>query len=272
MTQTSRQSIDVAGMRVDVVTMAEAVARVAELLDRDGPSLVVTPNLDHLVRHRQSARFRELYNQAFLVCADGAPIVWLSALLPDSPTLPGRVTGVDLLWEVLKEHGRETGLFIIGSSELACAAFTDRVHAELGAIPVVSTSSDVAYLTDSEVTELARRIEATDARLIALALGSPKQEEFFIRLRPHLSHGVCIGCGAAIDLLGGTYRRAPRLMQERGLEWAFRLMQEPRRLWRRYLTNGMHFLPLLVRQGLSRGSTCVRRRSAEPRSARVHRR
>jgi N-acetylglucosaminyldiphosphoundecaprenol N-acetyl-beta-D-mannosaminyltransferase len=266
-TEVSEATADVLGMRVRVVTMGEAVDLVGELLNRESPSLVVTPNLDHLLRYRQSPRFQALYDEAALVLADGAPIVWMSALLPDEPTLPGRVTGVDLLWDVVKAHGLRAGVFIVGSTEEACASFAGRVHAELGPIPVTHTSPMVDQLSDAEVEELARRVEATGAGIIALALGSPKQEEFFLRLRPHLSRGVCIGCGAAVDLLSGRFRRAPLLMQELGFEWLFRLIQEPRRMWRRYLADGLMFLPLLLQLVLARATRFVRRRAAAARRA-----
>jgi N-acetylglucosaminyldiphosphoundecaprenol N-acetyl-beta-D-mannosaminyltransferase len=226
------ESIDILGCRVDALDRAGAVARVAELANARGPSLVVTLGVEMVMRARHDAQFRSIVNGAALVLCDTIGLLLASRIR--SGPLRGRVTGVELVTDLAArsaEHHDIRFYFLGGRADTAARA--GRALAQRFAGAVVCGSRD-GYFSETESSAVAQAVAASGANILCLGLGSPKQELWFARYGAETGCGVGIGVGGSFDILAGTIRRAPRVIQRMGLEWAYRLVREPRR-WRRQL-------------------------------------
>lgn len=240
--------VSIDGLKVHALTLEEATRQAIRLSAGDVPALVVTPNTDHFLRWQTDGAFRALYSRAAMVVADGMPLVWLSKL--DRTPLPERVTGIDLFSAVC-ERAAELGLpvAIVGGGPGVAGAAADRLIAVYPTLNVCLTASPgPEQLQDpSYVAQLAVDLNNQGAKIIALCLGSPKQEQLFAALEPLLQASVSLGVGAAVDFWAGRIRRSPRWLQHLGLEWAWRLASDPRRLWRRYILRNSRILSYIFR-------------------------
>jgi len=220
--------------RVNVHDQDELVGRiVADCLAGRGGT-VFTLNLDHLVKLRDHMRFRAAYQRATYVSADGAPVVTMAKQLGEPVE---RVTGADLV-APLARAAAEAGIpvFLFGTGDLVRDRAAERLRGESpGLVIAGSESPPLGFDPESRAArEAAQRIAASGAGICFVALGAPKQELFAnlaVSRAPHVMF-VCIG--AALDFIAGASRRAPTLWQRAGLEWAWRVLQEPRRLAARY--------------------------------------
>ncbi|PPF41255.1 MULTISPECIES: WecB/TagA/CpsF family glycosyltransferase [unclassified Rathayibacter] len=235
-------------MPASITTLDEAAEAVLELSRSGRDELVVTPNTDHFVRWKHSGEFRRYYGRASLVVLDGAPLVWLARSYGHRTA--SRVTGIDLFTEVCRRAALEGApVALIGGRP----GVGDRAAAELQQrfaglqVPVVVSPEPAELADDAYLARLSSTLRTADVRIVALCLGSPKQEEVRERLLVVGGTGaVCLGVGAAVDFLAGEIPRAPLVVQRLGLEWAHRLSREPGRLWRRYLGDAVRVLPSVV--------------------------
>jgi N-acetylglucosaminyldiphosphoundecaprenol N-acetyl-beta-D-mannosaminyltransferase len=202
----------------------------------------ITTNLDHLRCYHRQPGARTLIDEADLLVADGKPLVWASAIA--GTPLPGRVCGSDLAWSLSEGAAREgVPLFLLGGRP----GVADRVAEVLaGRYPELRLAGTLCppFGFEHDEAELARieaAVLAAAPGLVLLGLPFPKQEELIRRLRPALPGASFVGVGAAFDFVTGDLVRAPAWTQRLGLEWAHRLLKEPRRLARRYLVQGLPF-------------------------------
>ena len=247
--------VEVAGIPVHVVDSA-GVRRWLEhaVVSRPRPGLrLSTVNLDYLVHAERNDAFRSALRSAQLTVADGAPVLWLSRLT--GRRLPERVAGSDLTEWLVSGGIPSARLFLLGSTEAVCQAVARR--AEAAGVRVVgwNTSQPAVFADPERSTTLVAEINASKPDVLLTALGAPRQELWLQRYQPSLDVSVMMGVGASLDFAAGRVRRAPRFLQRIGLEWAFRLVQEPGRLFRRYVIDD---LPFLVRATIA----SVRRKSA----------
>lgn len=235
-------------IQFDNVNMAEAIERIHELIDSKTPAIVVTPNVDHVVRAQKDRAYADLVRSADLVLADGQPIIWVSRLL--GTRLKERVAGSDLfprLCGFAAQRGYR--VFFFGGDPGAAEAARDVLQQRFPTLRVVGTYCP-PYGFENDIVENRKAIETIGAArpdILFVGLGSPKQERW-IRAHMH-EYGptVNIGVGISFSFVAGHVRRAPRWMQRAGLEWFHRLCMEPRRLWKRYLLAGWSFLPVAAR-------------------------
>jgi len=256
---------------VDNVTMPEAVAAVDRLILRGAPAMVVTPNVDHLVRMTWDPAFAQVVAAADLVLPDGLPLVWASRLLNlvlGQPGLKQRVAGSDLFVR-LCQHAATAGHRVFffggapGAAEGARAVLTQRFPD----LRVVGTHCPpMGFEQDPKSNEQAiRRIRQARPDILFVGLGSPKQELWIARQKHRCEVPVLIGVGISFGFVCGQVKRAPLWVQRAGLEWLHRMVQEPGRLWRRYLLRGPWFVPLIAAQMLGAGAARRNeRRSAHP--------
>ncbi len=235
----------VLGMRVDATSYDDAARRILTWA-RAGESRYVCVSTVHMVMEaHDDSTFRAVVNQADLVTPDGMPLVWLLRLRG----VPGatRVYGPDLTPIVCEQAARQgipVGFY--GGTREVLEAMTARLRSRLPGL-------DVAYRfappfrppSPEEDQRIVSAIEASGARILFVGLGCPKQERWMAAHRGRLGAAM-VGVGAAFDFLAGAKRQAPGVVQRTGLEWAFRLLCEPRRLWRRYLYNNPRFLALVA--------------------------
>lgn len=234
-------------MRVDGTSYPDAVARVLAWA-RHGESRYVCVATTHTVMETHDAgEFRSIVNSADLVTPDGMPLVWGLRWLGIAGAT--RVYGPDLTPEVLKAaagEGIPVGFY--GSTPGVLARFTDKVRRLYPDLVVAfAESPPFRPLTEQEDRECVERIAHSGARILFVGLGCPKQERWMALHRGRIGAAM-LGVGAAFDFLAGTKPQAPRWMQQAGLEWFFRLITEPRRLWRRYLRHNPRFVALFAVQ------------------------
>jgi len=232
-------STQVAGVRIDSVDLQSAVDLIAAAVTDRSPMQIATVNLDFLVRAQRSAELRSVLNGSELNVADGMPLVWLSRLA--GHPLPGRTAGSDLVplaLDRLAAMGARVFLFG-GDRAVALEAGQRLVEAYPGLVIAGHCEPPVAAIERMPNRSIISLIQAAKADVLLVALGNPKQELWIARHREALGVSVAIGVGCTLDLLAGKSRRAPRWMQTTGLEWLFRLAQEPRRLFPRYVMDSL---------------------------------
>jgi N-acetylglucosaminyldiphosphoundecaprenol N-acetyl-beta-D-mannosaminyltransferase len=243
-----------AGLEFDRLTEAQTVERIlaASLSGQGG--WVATPNVDICRHTRRSPALRRLVGTASLIVPDGMPLVW-AARLRGHP-LPERVAGGSLIFslsEAAARHGRS--IYLLGGA----AGVPERAGQELrGRYPGLqlagADSPPLGFDQDPRAVEAVRdRLTAAAPDIVYVGLGFPKQEQLIARLAPSSPRAWFIGCGAAIPYAAKTLPRPPRWMRRTGLAWLFRLLSEPRRLFRRYLVHDLPFaLTLLASAAASR--------------------
>lgn len=239
---------------INRLSRVQAVERVSVWLDstRRDCKYVVTPNVDHVVKLSRSAEFRQAYHGASLVLADGRPVVAACRLL--GKPLPETVPGSDLvpgIFEHVSRHWqRKLSVFLLG----ALPGVADRAAASIQqrwpGVQVVGTySPPLGFEHDaSECQSICERIRASGAELLVVGLGAPKQELWMHRHADRLPVKVALCVGATIDFLAGEKQRAPLWVRKMALEWFYRMLQEPRRLVRRYLHDALVFPYLLWKE------------------------
>jgi N-acetylglucosaminyldiphosphoundecaprenol N-acetyl-beta-D-mannosaminyltransferase len=202
--------------------------------------------VDHVVQAESDAVFRDAYARASLSLVDGQPLLWASRLL-GSP-LPEKISGADLIGPLLERAGRRGWrVFLVGGMPGSANAAAKRFAASYG-VRIAGVEDGRIGLDPGPADEaLLARIAEARPNLILVALGAPKQELWIAARRARLDPAVSLGVGAALDFAAGAVRRAPGWMQRAGLEWLYRLAQEPRRLARRYLRDDPKFLAVLLR-------------------------
>jgi N-acetylglucosaminyldiphosphoundecaprenol N-acetyl-beta-D-mannosaminyltransferase len=226
------------GMPLDVVTERQAVARMVAA----GGGVTVTPNLDHLRQFRSSEAVRRFYRAADLVPADGMPLVWASRLM--GTPLPERVAGSNLIWSVSREAAkRGAPIFLVGGNPGAAVAAGRALSQAYQGLRVAGTACPpLGFERDPRhIDAIATALAESGAKIAFVGLPLAKQIALIEPLRARLPGIWFIGVGVSFSFVSGEVMRAPRWMQRLGVEWLHRLAQEPRRLARRYLLEGVPF-------------------------------
>lgn len=229
------------GTSVDALTFAETVDRSFELADAGGPSQHVVLNAAKVVQMREDDRLRSIVAGCDLVNADGQSVVWASRAL--GRPLPERVAGIDLFNAIL-ERAAKTGhrVFFLGATQDALAEMVARLrerHPKL----LIAGYRDGYWDDDAVVVEAVR---AARPDFLFLAIPSPRKEYWLSENLDRLAVPFVMGVGGTFDVVAGKVRRAPRWVQRAGCEWMYRLAQEPRRMWRRYLRGNSLFVALIA--------------------------
>ena len=246
-TRVSCARVRIGELEVDSVTFEQALERIANLVERGDGGAVFTPNVDHVVKAASDVEFRLAYSRASLCLADGMPILWAARLL-GSP-LPAKVSGSDLVLPLARLAGeRRWRVYLIGGAPGVAAEAGVKLARELG-VDVVGTDSPAVREdgTVEQAEETLERLTATKPHLVLVAFGAPKQERFIDRYGDSIRPAVAMGVGGSLDFMVGRVKRAPAWMSRAGLEWLFRLGQEPRRMWRRYLIEDPRFIAIVAR-------------------------
>lgn len=247
--------VQIAGARVDVCTFQEAVSRIIERARTGGPpSYVVTPNAHHVVMLHDSESFRRIYDGAWLSVADGMSIVWAAKLL--GTPLPEKVSGSDLLPAVCKAiAATDLRVFLLGGRPGAAEGAATALQARYPGLNIAGTSCPpVGFDNDpAQSEEVIRTIRAAAPDILFVALGAPKQERWMHENCERAGVPVAIGVGGSFEFVAGMVRRAPKWVRKSGLEWVFRMVMEPRRLWKRYAVTNPRFVRLVLEQRARQG-------------------
>jgi len=250
--------ISLMGMEVDGVDEREAIETIIEASGRDRGGVVMTPNLEHLSSYRTSPEVREAFDGAELVVADGMPLIWASRL--QRTPLPERVAGSDLIWslsEAAAERGRS--VFLLGGNPGVAERAADVLQERAPGLEVAGVACPrVGDGDESELDAAAASVAEAQPDLVYVGLPLRKQLHAVRRLRAAAPRSWYLGLGASLSFVAGDARRAPRWMRRTGLEWTWRLCQEPARLWRRYLVEGLPCAAVLfagsLRSRMGRGA------------------
>ncbi len=242
--------VDLLGCPVDAISYSDTVDQIRNAVRSSTPLRIAVINVDMVVKARRDSRFAADLWSSELAIADGVPVVWAGTLL-GTPTR-GRVSGTDLVWSCARVSA-ETGCSVAfigarpGVALRAARAMQARYPgAELHAIPTPFPLDEAASL------ELAAKIKARNAKIVLAALGAPRQERWIHRYLDDCGAVVGLGIGSAFDIICGDQKRAPRWMRDHGFEWFHRMMQDPRRLGRRYLMEDSPFVWAVLRTAFER--------------------
>ena len=245
--QENRRRIPVLGLNVDLTDYERAIARITELA-RDGRGgYVCVTNVHVTIEAEDDPAYRELVNNADLVLPDGTPLVWMQRWQGNENA--SQVRGPSLMPMLMERAEREEmKVGFLGGRQDVLDRIVERANIEFGDLDIAYVySPPFRALSDDEDAAIVNDINSAGVQILFVGLGCPKQERWIAEHRDRVG-AVSIGVGAAFDLYAGDIREAPPIVSKLGMEWVFRLMQEPRRLFSRYLLVNPRFMWLAGKQ------------------------
>ena len=231
---------------IDNLTMKEVLERIDELIQEDKNAYVVTPNVDHIIKLEQGGELVEVYKNANLILCDGKPLIWISKWY--GTPIKEKISGSDLfprLCAMAAKRGYK--MFFLGAAEGVAAKAAENLEKKYTGLQVVGTySPPYGFEKDkAEIAKIKKIIKETDPHILIVGLGCPKQELFIFHHKDELGVPISLGLGASLDFEAGEIKRAPKWMADHGFEWIYRLLQEPKRLFKRYLVDDVKILGLV---------------------------
>lgn len=241
--------VSIGGIQITNLSFFDCLDRIGHCVGKSAQAFIVTPNIDHIIKLQRDAEFREVYKHADLVLADGVPLLWAASFL--GTPLKEKISGSDLfpkLCEVAAQKGWR--LFFMGGREGAADKAAEVLTQRYSGLNVAGTYCPPLGFEkdDAENKKIVGLIRAVKPDILFVGLGAPKQEKWICRHKDRYQVPVSIGIGVSFEFVAGMVRRAPVWMQKAGLEWFWRLMMEPGRLWKRYLVDDMQFFWLVLKQ------------------------
>jgi N-acetylglucosaminyldiphosphoundecaprenol N-acetyl-beta-D-mannosaminyltransferase len=246
--------VNILGVGVSAVNIPAVLKTIEGWVEQREPHYVCVSPVHSIMESHRDEHLRRIHNAAGLVTPDGMPLVWLSRIMGFREV--EQVCGSDLLLAVC-QHFTPQGYrhFFYGGTPDVLKQLLEQLLSRFPTLQIAGTyAPPFRSLTSAEAAAVVERINQVKPDIVWVGLGAPKQERWMADHVGRLHTSVLIGVGAAFDFHAGTKKRAPRWMQRCGLEWLFRLLMEPRRLWQRYLINNPWFLWLLLCQALGRKS------------------
>lgn len=241
-----RGRVDFLGLPLDALTMAETVERCVRLVESGEAHQHVVLNAGKVVQAADDPGLVGIIRGCALVNADGQGVVWGARAL--GLDIPERVTGIDLMECLLRESERRSWpVYFLGATAEINRRFAEVVASRFPGIDIAGRHD--GFFVDDEA--MARAVRASGARVLFVAMPSPRKERFLAAVLPGLGPVLAIGVGGSFDVWAGRSSRAPRVLRQAGLEWAYRLAQEPRRMWRRYLIGNVRFVGLIAKARVS---------------------
>ena len=247
---TDENTIDLFGIKVNRFTLKETLDRIDTAISTRHKLHIGVVNAAKVVNMRRNDKLREDVLSSDLILADGMAVVWATRFLATNP-LPERVTGIDVMYGTF-QRGDQKGyrVFLFGATEEVSQIVAQRLQNEYPGIVLAGRRN--GYFTEQEEEGIAHQIAASKADLLFVAITSPKKENFMARWSSTMNVPVVHGVGGSFDVMAGKVERAPALWQKTGLEWLYRVKQEPRRLWRRYLVTNSIFCAMVFKAYFAR--------------------
>jgi N-acetylglucosaminyldiphosphoundecaprenol N-acetyl-beta-D-mannosaminyltransferase len=238
------------GLPFDAITMQEAIDRVRTAAKNRTPLFISTPNLNFLIASQKDQEFRESVVNSDLSLADGMPIIWLAKLL--NLPIPERVAGSNLFealrYQPLKTGERPLKVYFFGGSDGIAQRACDAINQDSSSMVCCGyMSPGFGSLEEMSTSEIRQQINTSKADFLVVSLGAKKGQAWIERNRKHISIPVISHLGAVVNFVAGEVQRAPVWVQRTGLEWAWRILEEPS-LWKRYLSDGAGLLILISRK------------------------
>jgi exopolysaccharide biosynthesis WecB/TagA/CpsF family protein len=237
------------GTFVDSLTFQETLLRIEEIVESRRPTQHVVLNAAKIVAIQSDPVLKGIVEGCGLINADGASVVWASRIL--GIPLPERVTGIDLMHALIERAAtRKWRIFFLGARREVLEKVVSRVRRDYPGAEVAG--SHHGYFGEEDSPRVVDAIAASHADLLFVGLPSPRKEAWLQQHLAALGVPFCMGVGGSFDVFAGVVRRAPGWVQAIGMEWFYRFLQEPRRLWRRYLLTNGRFLLLVIRERTAR--------------------
>ena len=229
-----------------------SITELFEKLDSEG-GVVFTPNVDHLIKLQYDRDFYEAYNQSNYRVCDSKILIYASQFLGNP--IKEKISGSDLFPAFYMYHkdNEKIKIFLLGGAEGIARKAQEKINQKVGReIVVEAYSPSFGFENNEEECEkIIDAINKSGATVLAIGVGSPKQEKWLVKYKSKFTHvKIFLAIGATIDFEAGYKARAPRWMSQAGIEWAYRLLIEPRRLWKRYLLEALPFSQLILKQKL----------------------
>lgn len=240
--------VDILGVRVSAVNMPQALDRLVRHIGGGQRGYVCVTDVNALLHARRDPELLRIFNTSTMTVPDGVPLVWAGRSA--GADWMGRVCGPDLMPSLLKaaaEYGWSS--YFLGGAPHVAEEMIENFKRTIDGLKVAGFQSPpFRELSPDEESALVQEINDSGAQIVWVGLGAPKQESWMDHYRGRLTASLLVGVGGAFDMHAGRVRRAPRWMQRNGLEWAYRLAQEPGRLWKRYTRNVPAFALALCRR------------------------
>lgn len=224
-----RNTVEILGVHIDKITMAEAVEKAKSLLAQEGVSAIYTPNPEIIMAAYQDESFRDILNEADLCTPDGIGVVYGSRMLKNP--VPERVPGFDLTCHLLESISKTgEGVFLFGAKPGVAEIAKKNLEEKYPGL-LVSGVHD-GYFKEEDEGDIVKQINESGAKLLLVCLGAPKQEKWIAKHKNHLKVNLCMGVGGSLDVFAGTAKRAPEFFIKLNLEWFYRLCKQPSRIGR----------------------------------------
>ena len=233
-------------LNIDVLAITQA-----ELLERLKKGVLITPNLDHLIKLQKDRDFYECYQQTEWVVCDSRVLYFLSKLLKKS--FPEAIPGSSFFTAFYEYHKEDPNckIFLLGAREGISKKAMERINEKVGRPIIVGAHSPSFGFekNERECEELVQIVNDSGANVVLVGVGAPKQEKWIMKWKSKMPNvDIWMALGATIDFEAGTLKRAPRFYQKIGMEWLYRFLKEPKRLFKRYFVDDMKFFSYYSKQ------------------------
>lgn len=235
---------------IDNLTMEETLNEIDKLIQKKNCSYVVTPNVDHIVRLEKDEELQKVYKNASLILTDGKPLIWISKWY--KTPIKEKISGSDLFPRVCQlAANKNYTMYLLGAAEGVADTAARNLMKKYPGLNIVGTYSPPFGFekNEQEMNKIKTQIQDVHPDILIVGLGCPKQEKFMYYHCKELGVPISFGLGASIDFEAGNIKRAPKWMSNHGLEWLYRITQDPKRLAKRYLVDDMKIFRLAIRYG-----------------------
>lgn len=235
-------------IEIDNLNMNEALEEINRLIQINKNAYVVTPNVDHIVQLEKDSELREAYKNADLILTDGKPLIWISKWY--GIPIKEKISGSDLFPHLCSLAARSNyRMYFLGATEGVAAKAAENLRKRFSSLQVVGTYSPPFGFEkdDAEMEKIKRQIKNAKPHILIVGLGCPKQELFILHHKDELGVPISLGLGASLDFEARNIKRAPKWMADHGLEWIYRIIQDPKRLAKRYLVDDRKIIRLIIK-------------------------
>ncbi len=241
------ETVKMFGIDVAATNMNQTVEYIDKAIKENRTIQHVVVNASKTVLMQEDKELKKIISNCELINADGQSIVWASKLLGNP--LPERVAGIDLMFELIKLAEKQGyGVYFFGATQEVVERTVDIFKEEYPNLIIAGYRN--GYFKKEDESEIIKEMSSCDAKILLVAFSSPKKEYWLSDNIDKLNIPFCMGVGGSFDVVAGKTERAPRWMQRIGLEWFYRFIQEPTRMWKRYLIGNSKFIYYIFRENL----------------------